>query len=186
MNRTKRKIFEIAMKLFSEKGYDATSIEEITATVGVAKGTLYYHFNSKEEIFNFLVEEGMKLLKNSIEIKTSKCDTTKDKLKAIILIQIKGIVKYENMLSIIFSQLYGNEAKNKLCQDKVQEYIDVIEKIISEGIEKNEMKECNPKLMAYTIFSLTSSIMMYKKQTGKEYSITELYRECEKLIFDNK
>lgn len=185
MNRTKRKIFEIAMKLFSEKGYDATSIEEITATVGVAKGTLYYHFNSKEEIFNFLVEEGMKLLKNSIEIKTSKSKTTKDKIKAIILIQIKGIVKYDNMLSIIFSQLYGNESKNKLCQDKVNEYIEVIEKIINEGVEKGEINKCNSKLMAYTIFSLTSSIMMYKRQTGKEYSITELYKECEKLIFGN-
>ena len=54
------------MKLFADKGYDATSIEEITATVGVAKGTLYYHFSRKEEIFHFLVEEGMKLLKNSI------------------------------------------------------------------------------------------------------------------------
>ena len=43
MNKTKRKIFETSMKLFAEKGYDATSIEEITATVGVAKGTLYYH-----------------------------------------------------------------------------------------------------------------------------------------------
>ena len=43
------------MKLFAEKGYENTSIEEITATVGVAKGTLYYHFASKEEIFNFLV-----------------------------------------------------------------------------------------------------------------------------------
>ena len=101
MNKTKRKIFETSMRLFAEKGYDATSIEEITATVGVAKGTLYYHFSSKEEIFNFLVDEGMKLLKNSIEIKTSKCNTTKEKLKAIILIQIKGIVKYENMLSKI-------------------------------------------------------------------------------------
>ena len=39
--------------------------------MGVAKGTLYYHFSSKEEIFYFLVEEGMKLLKNSIEIKKS-------------------------------------------------------------------------------------------------------------------
>ena len=58
MNKTKRKIFETSMRLFSEKGYEATSIEEITATVGVAKGTLYYHFTSKEEIFNFLVEEG--------------------------------------------------------------------------------------------------------------------------------
>ena len=48
MNKTKRKIFETSMKLFAEKGYDATSIEEITATVGVAKGTLYYHFSSKE------------------------------------------------------------------------------------------------------------------------------------------
>lgn len=183
MNRTKRKIFEIAMKLFSEKGYDATSIEEITATVGVAKGTLYYHFSSKEEIFNFLVEEGMKLLKNSIEIKTSKCDNVKDKLKAIILIQIKGIVKYENMLSIIFSQLWGNEAKSIFCQEKVQEYVNVIERIIEEGIQKGEISNRNPKLMAYNIFSLTSSLMMYKNETKKEYSITELYKECENVIF---
>ena len=54
MNKTKRKIFETSMKLFAEKGYENTSIEEITATVGVAKGTLYYHFASKEEIFNLV------------------------------------------------------------------------------------------------------------------------------------
>ena len=59
MNKTKRKIFETAMELFAEKGYNATSTEEITAVAGVAKGTLYYHFSSKEEIFNFLIEEGI-------------------------------------------------------------------------------------------------------------------------------
>ena len=48
MNKTKRKIFETSMKLFAQKGYDATSIEDITATVGVDKGTLYCHFSSKE------------------------------------------------------------------------------------------------------------------------------------------
>ena len=83
MNKTKRKIFETSMKLFADKGYDATSIEEITATVGVAKGTLYYHFSSKEEIFQFLVEEGVKLLKNSIIIKTEKMNNTIDKAVAI-------------------------------------------------------------------------------------------------------
>ena len=183
MNRTKRKIFEIAMKLFSEKGYDATSIEEITATVGVAKGTLYYHFSSKEEIFNFLVEEGMKLLKNSIEIKTSKCNTVKEKIKAIILIQIKGIIKYENLLAIVFSQIWGSETRNKLCKEKVQEYVNVVERIVKEGIDNGEIKQCNSRLMSYTIFSLTSSIMMYKNQMKKDYSIPDLYRECENIIF---
>ena len=101
MNKTKRKIFETSMRLFAEKGYDATSIEEITATVGVAKGTLYYHFSSKEEIFEFLVEEGVKLLKNSISIKTDKMQNSVDKLRAITLIQIKVLFKYENFITII-------------------------------------------------------------------------------------
>ena len=42
MNRTKRKIFEAAMELFATKGYDATSVEEITSVVGIAKGTLSF------------------------------------------------------------------------------------------------------------------------------------------------
>ena len=96
MNKTKRKIFETSMKLFAEKGYDATSIEEITANVGVAKGTLYYHFSSKEEIFQFLIEEGVKLLKNSVEIKTEKLESSIDKIKAVVLIEIKVLVKYED------------------------------------------------------------------------------------------
>ena len=84
MNKTKRKIFETSMKLFAEKGYENTSIEEITATVGVAKGTLYYHFSSKEEIFDFLVAEGVKLLQNSVDIKTAKYQNYIDKIKAIV------------------------------------------------------------------------------------------------------
>ena len=116
MNKTKRKIFETSMKLFADKGYDATSIEEITATVGVAKGTLYYHFSSKEEIFNFLVEEGMKLLKNSISIKTDKMTNSLDKIRAIVLIQIKILFKYENFMTIILSQIWGNDERTKLCK----------------------------------------------------------------------
>ena len=113
MNKTKRKIFETSMKLFAEKGYDATSIEDITETVGVAKGTLYYHFTSKEEIFDFLVEEGIKLLQNSVDIKIAKYSNYIDKIKAIILIQIKIVNKYEKLINIIITQLRGKEKKNK-------------------------------------------------------------------------
>lgn len=148
MNKTKRKIFETSMKLFAKKGYDATSIEEITATVGVAKGTLYYHFSSKEEIFNFLVEEGMKLLKNSIDIKISKLDNTIDKLRAIILIQIKIITKYEDFMTIVLSQIWGHEQRNIMCKNKVIQYIKTIEQIIQEGIEKGEILQGDAEVIA--------------------------------------
>ncbi|MBO5397750.1 MAG: TetR/AcrR family transcriptional regulator [Clostridia bacterium] len=184
MNKTKRKIFETSMKLFSEKGYDATSIEEITATVGVAKGTLYYHFTSKEEIFNFLVEEGMKLLKNSIEIKTSRCEKTIDKLRAVSLVQLKVLLKYESLLTIVMSQTWGNEPRNVFCKSKVLEHISVIEKIIKEGQEKGDFFECNSELMACEIFSLTCSTLIYLRKTEGKLDVQKLYKEYEKTLFE--
>ena len=156
MNKTKRKIFETSMKLFAKKGYDATSIEEITATVGVAKGTLYYHFSSKEEIFNFLVEEGMKLLKNSIDIKISKLDSAVDKLSAVILIQIKIITKYEDFMTIVLSQIWGYEPRNIMCKNKVIEYIKTVEDIVAQGMKQGEIVEGDPGIIAsrYIWFNL--------------------------------
>lgn len=183
MKKTKRKIFETSMRLFSEKGYDATSIEEITATVGIAKGTLYYHFSSKEEIFNFLVEEGMKLLKMSMEIKTSKCETTIDKLKAIVLIQLKGIKKYENILTIVMSQVWGNEPRNVLCKEKVLEYIKVVQTIIEEGMTKGDIKPCDASVLACEIFSLTCSTLIYRRKC-EEFEIDTLYAEYERTLLN--
>ena len=142
------------MDLFAKKGYEATSIEEITSVVGIAKGTLYYHFSSKEEIFNFLVEEGMKLLKNSIEIKTSKVKNNLDKLKAVILIQIKIIMKYENFINILLSQIWGQETKNKKCREYLFEYIHMIEIIVKEGIKKKEIAEGDPEVISMRNFRI--------------------------------
>ena len=181
MNKTKRKIFEISMKLFADKGYDATSIEEITATVGVAKGTLYYHFSSKEEIFNFLVDEGMKLLKNSISIKTDKMTNSLDRLRAIVLIQIKILFKYENFMTIILSQIWGNDERSKLCKRYVFEYIQMIEKIVKEGIKKGEILNKDPDVIASGIFGFTCSSFIYKMK-HEEVNVQELFNEVENIF----
>ena len=184
MNKTKRKIFETSMKLFAEKGYDATSIEEITATVGVAKGTLYYHFSSKEEIFNFLVEEGIKLLQNSIDIKTAKFPNYIDKLKAIVLIQIKIVAKYEDIITILLSQFWGNEARNQKCQKHILSYVSKIEDIVRAGMEKGEIKKGDPKAVASEIYGLICSSLVYKIRTEKDLDVMSLYKEFENTVIN--
>lgn len=47
---TRGRIQEVALEMFTEKGYDATSLREIAERLGVTKAALYYHFKSKEEI----------------------------------------------------------------------------------------------------------------------------------------
>lgn len=180
MNKTKRKIFETSMRLFAEKGYDATSIEEITATVGVAKGTLYYHISSKEEIFNFLVEEGVKLLKNSIAIKTDKLTNCLDKIRAIVLIELKVLVKYENFMTIILSEIWGTTERSKMCQKYVFDYIQMIEEIVKEGMEKQEIIKGDPNVIASGIFGFVCSSLIYRNRTDHHLDVQKLYHEIER------
>lgn len=52
----KKEILDAANELFITKGYDATSVTDIKKKVGVTKGNLYYHFTSKEEILDALID----------------------------------------------------------------------------------------------------------------------------------
>lgn len=175
MNKTKRRIFNTAIKVFSKKGYDNASIEEITAIAGVAKGSLYYHFAKKEDIFDMLLEEGMKLLKNNIEIKTADCKTALDKIKAIILIQIKVTIKYESFLNVVFSQMWGESEKNKKCKDAVFDYIDIIEDIVREGIDRKEFYNGDVDAIASAIFGVTYSSLIYRIKKNRQVDIQKVY-----------
>ena len=152
--------------------------------MGVAKGTLYYHFSSKEEIFNFLIEEGIKLLQNSVDIKTSKHNNYIDKIKAIVLIQIKIVAKYENIITILLSQFWGTKERNKKCQELVYQYIGKIEKIVQEGIEKGEIKKGDTRAIASEIYGLICSTLVYQKRENKDMNIMQLYREYENTVIN--
>lgn len=173
MHKTKRQIFEKSMELFANKGYDSTSIEEITSVVGIAKGTFYYHFAKKEDIIYFLIEEGMKLLRNSIDIKIKKQNSTTEKIKSIILIQIKVTMKYENFIRFILGQMWGTEERNKMCRKCIEDYIDIIKEIVEEGIYKKEIKEGDSEIIAYGIYSVICSCLMNKEETD----INKLYKK---------
>lgn len=175
MNKTKRRIFNTAIKLFSEKGYDNTNIEEITAIAGVAKGSLYYHFSKKEDIFDLLLEEGEKLLTNNIEIKTKNCTTALEKIKAIIMVQIKITVRYEDFINIVLSQIWGQESKNIKCQKAVYKYINKIKKIIKEGIENGEFYDGDIEALASGVFGVTCSSLIYRLKTERQVDIQDVY-----------
>ncbi|MEA5456375.1 TetR/AcrR family transcriptional regulator [Sinomonas sp. JGH33] len=59
---TKQRLFEAAMELIGQRGADGVTVDEIAAAAGVAKGTVYYNFGSKNELVEQLLRHGMSLL----------------------------------------------------------------------------------------------------------------------------
>jgi AcrR family transcriptional regulator len=73
---TRGRIQEIALELFTEKGYDATSLREISERLGFTKAALYYHFKSKEEIVESLTADHIARIEALIEWAGDQAATT--------------------------------------------------------------------------------------------------------------
>lgn len=77
--------------------------------------------------------------------------------------------------------MWGKEERNKRSRQYVFEYLNIVEKIVREGIEKGEIIDRNPEVIASEIFSLTSSCLIYKLKTEKNLDIQSMYKEIENI-----
>ena len=64
--RTKLAILDAAVQLFTEKGYERTSINDLARAAGIGKGTIYAYFNQKSEIFLAFCEEQLETIRDTI------------------------------------------------------------------------------------------------------------------------
>lgn len=162
MNKTKKLIFESAIKIFSESGYRGATMDDIAANAGLAKGTLYYHFASKEDIFNFIVEEGIQILLGQvIEIQNEDIDPI-TKLIKISKAQLSFLDGYTDFFKVVMSQLWGHEKRQDELRGKIRDYIKEIEKDIKEAMNDNKISSGDSELMAYEFFGTLCSAAVYE------------------------
>lgn len=169
MSKTKEAICESAIKVFSERGYKGATMDEIAIVAGVAKGTLYYNFNSKEEIFNYIIQRGINSLREKInDTKESSLDEIK-KLKKICKIQLTMFFENRDFFKVLLSQLWGLEERQNLLRSVIKDYVDDIKVIIDEAIKNGYIKSNNSSILAHTFFgSITSTAIYDLIEEGKE------------------
>lgn len=162
MNNTKKSIFDSAIKVFSEKGYSRATMDDIALNAGVAKGTLYYHFKSKEEIFNYIISDGMKFITEEIEKAASKETMYLAKLKVLCKVELNLVYEKRDFFKVILSQLWGKEVRQLELRDAVSEYVSYIENYIKKAIEEGSIRKGKTSLMAYNFFGTLCSAAAYE------------------------
>lgn len=174
MNKTKRSIFESAIKVFSKSGYDGATMDAIAADTGVAKGTLYYHFKSKEEIFNFTIKEGMSVIKEKIESVACEQEDTLSKIKVLCRIQLGLVHESRDFFKVVMSQLWGQELRQQELRESINKYICYMQSYLQEAMNEGVVKKGDSYLMSYTLFGTICSASIYELINENHKDIDEL------------
>lgn len=162
MIKTKKIIFEAAIKLFSEKGFHKSTMDDIAEAAKVAKGTLYYHFSSKEDIFKFIIDEGIRLIEEETEDKVIYIDDPAIRIRKVLILQIELMNKYSGFFKAILSQLWGNEDQQQQIKKIIERYLKMLEKYIREGIDPNKTDDKTLEVITLNLFGIMTSSLIYK------------------------
>lgn len=132
----RNEILDAAEQLFVTKGFDATSTNDILEKVGIARGTLYYHFKSKEEILDAMISRlSDSLIQKAAAIATNKEIPVLERItQAMLALNVDSELGAEIMEQV-------HKPQNALMHQKMQEglikgVVPLVGGLIEEGIEQ--------------------------------------------------
>lgn len=148
---TKMLILSSARTLFSEKGYDETAVEEICALAGVAKGTFFYYFESKQSIVRFILS--MQLDEYSAKLR-EQMDTLKDAISKTEYF-ISALIEQSDIGTepeTYFKRSDSDWFKNVVNEERMSALYPLLEDVITEGIGQGFFKIKTPDVCAAIVF----------------------------------
>ncbi|RJQ31711.1 MAG: TetR/AcrR family transcriptional regulator [Actinobacteria bacterium] len=153
-----KEIIDVAIKLFKKNGVACTSVHDIVKEVGVAQGTFYWHFKSKQDLINTIV--GALALQNCrkmAEISKNKKLDAYQKLTKIRDAVFSDIVLTEEAVQQ-FHHPSNKDIHDQLILEITRVMIPILEKVIKQGVKEKIFNVKDSKKAATFIFGATTII----------------------------
>lgn len=176
---TRENILKSAVELFSKNNYHAVSMTEIAEGADISKGTLYWHFDSKEELFREIAFKGMDYFQQQFQKIAEKDIGSCDKIRQVIKFVLNTFVDHLSMMDVFRNniELISTDFKDTI-EVKHQQNIEIVAKIIKQGIEEDKIKSGNPADLATMILAV-----LFTPQT-KELLDSEMVEEKINFIYN--
>lgn len=152
------KLLDSAYKLYSSKGINNTSIQDIVNDAGVAKGTFYLYFKDKYDLEkNLVIKKSNELFHNALDkLNTDVINKFDDQLIFVIDNVIDELNSNHDLIKIIYKDLsfgfYNNGINTIIDNDEIGIY-----ETFMKGIKDNDVKLDNPEVVLYMIIELVGS-----------------------------
>jgi len=156
--QTRGRLLEAAKKVFSEKGYYNAQVSHIIDEAGVARGTFYLHFRSKEEIFKELLREVVTELRRIIRV----IDLREDPVSQI-LENISGVIDFaleERELARIVLERNSDPELMRATDEFFDEVTEMIRESLEKGISLGLLRECDTEIISRSIMGALKEVIL--------------------------
>jgi AcrR family transcriptional regulator len=156
-------IVEAARKAFGRRGYRCSTVDDIAEQAGIAKGTLYLYFKSKEEIYLTALMQDVSDLQQEASRRVAAASGARDKVREFVAVRLEHSERHANFWRIFFAE-FSNLAVSPAAQSKpfqaaLQRSVAQLERVLEDGIAHREIHSVPVRRTAMAIADLIRCVI---------------------------
>lgn len=156
---TRARLLSVATEVLGEHGFGSTTVDEIAERAGVAKGTVYYHFESKVGLVEALIAEGLQPLADRMRAVVAETSSAREALQALTRAELDFIRENRAFAKLVVTELWREDRVWRetlsLIRDRL---VTCFAEQVERGIAAGELRpDLDPGFAGRALFSLTAT-----------------------------
>jgi AcrR family transcriptional regulator len=182
---SRQEILRTAARLFQQRGYDATSMNDVAAALKLSKGGLYHHFQSKDEILFEIMNHAMEMTQERVITPVRNIADPVERLRALIRLHIEVVLSPRDREITVM--LHENHplppTLRKRINHRKKEYVHFVESLIADVQRGRGVKGAvGPRAAAFALLGMINWIYQWYKPEG-ELQANNLIPQFTELLF---
>jgi AcrR family transcriptional regulator len=178
-------IYQAVLTCFHRRGYHLTTMDDIVAESGLSKGTLYWYFESKQDLFVSMLRHVMDPFGQEMASIAAQEGSATDKLRdslALFRAESVEVGTFFGIMMEAWALTRHDEQVEKLVREIYTPYVDLMTRIIQEGVSNGEFKVHSPEATALVLMALFDGITLSMGTGLWECDENQIMDEAERLV----
>jgi len=157
-------IMQAALACFTRKGYNNTTMDDIVAESGLSKGSLYWYFKSKDDLFAAAVMSLLMDVGQEAFTALEQCTTASDKLRALAQAMVDFCKEAKGFFSLFLEFWASSHRREEVGQwwiGMLVQYKDLVVEMIEQGIRNGEFKPVDAEQLAWVMMAAYDGLAAY-------------------------
>lgn len=159
-------VLAIAVALFNEQGYDATSVADVAARLGLTKSALYHHFDSKEQLLALALNEALSGLEGVLELPAARSGSASERLAAVLHGAVGVLVDRLPYVTLLL-RVRGNSEVERAALERRRAFdhrvAALVEEAQREGLVRDDL---DGAVATRLVFGMVNSIVEWYRPGG--------------------
>lgn len=179
----REQVLAVAVQLFNEQGYDATSVADVAARLGLTKSALYHHFASKEELLRLALDAALDALEDVLDRALAAPGTASDHLREVVRGAVQVLIDRQPAVTLLL-RVRGNTAVEQEALRRRRVFDQRVTTLVREAQREGLVRaDIDAAVATRLVFGMVNSLVEWYRPEGP-VDAGELARDVLAVVLD--